>query len=946
MAPSSGGDSPFARSCIRQSRLMNKQLQEHSCVGPILTQSKRLRFLIAGDQGPLSFPMICCEGASQIQREAVLRTCQAILAASRMRNLHKDRCLKSWFLWACLHGVPVSTCWIAGCVNGIPNVSDKEWCNAVPSCTEQKDTAEGLAVCSEQQNSDPAPGVDSLQVPNFEAERVKEEGDMHLQSMLHEERLGNALQRFGLPRAVCDGKTTIAGSLDHGSLPVGELQADDRKLQAVQSQVRCGDAFAPFVYSAVASLQACFAYLMGKRVGEASNPGPLQTKDTSSRQIRYDPSCGVRIGEAKNPGPSPFGPELESMIKQYVMEAVREAIKEAFKNLGLSAPATATQAPEVIQGGQPAHDAPENKSNKGSPKGKSKNPKLSTNVSDRGKGKAAAAAKPGVSANRDRPEDPPEVPPPTKKGKGQGQAAANEWKLVTRQPKSEEFQLRAQDWNAAVIPFNKLSAAIDATQSDAVLEGVILAEKQEIEHAKLMLQGSKAQYKFLLIYLAKEEKSQKIPGRVQDQLCFRDAIVMQFHSSAVSSSPTPAGLASAPIKVAPLQSVAVYVRVPKQYVNEHHWMSFCKNASKAAATWAADRHVQPLDSFNWAEEKQRTGGQELQVFGIMRVPKKDMSTLLAVSGQQGVFIEPCRSQAPRMKLSWIERIKGETANQYLTRANQHGADFALAVHGGTPMQSFDEYLVASAQDGAYGSPLEVEALARVYDVQIILIPCLADFAVMSFRTSQAKRVLVLWYHDKHIDLLIPKEDVRKYPQAVLSITTGPVHKLRAGGRSTCSRTSKTASEWTIGARSSASLDMPFDRSSVWSRAPSDISLRKKPIGSGGTAVCSISKDSSGVPVLGLSGLRALRGRLCLVVDLIAVGTPCLPPRFPHPVTLRAIRQMLSASLQRRTPGPPASESSPGQQVRRVRIFPDVLQSSRPGAFTGRLNVGGMSLLFL
>ena len=58
---------------------------------------------------------------------------------------------------------------------------------------------------------------------------------------------------------------------------------------------------------------------------------------------------------------------------------------------------------------------------------------------------------------------------------------------------------------------------------------------------------------------------------------------------------------------------------------------------------------------------------------------------------------------------------------------------------GAPMQSFDEYLVASAQDGAYGSPLEVEALARVYDVQIILIPCLADFAVMSFRTSQAKR---------------------------------------------------------------------------------------------------------------------------------------------------------------------------------------------------------------
>ena len=483
----------------------------------------------------------------------------------------------------------------------------------------------------------------------------------------------------------------------------------------------------------------------------------------------------------------------------------------------------------------------------------------------------------------------------------------------------------------------------------------------------------------------------------------------------------------------------------------------------------------------------------------MRVPKKDMSTLLAVSGQQGVFIEPCRSHAPRMKISWIERIKGETANQYLTRANQHGADFGLAVHGGrlgwrlaaqpdellprvwtlpwlpmhwdddavkqllasefkeidllthrrqrgnlsyrfratclkgdkdlvallaetetgpltlwasvapartlqksqrrlpqgavpviapkqrstafptttkavtepevgadgkpvpgakrtkcdvrtvpdelktvdiakdgncvyravsegltwlsggkikvehrelrakaishlqkhkeaysaqwdkesptgAPMQSFDEYLVASAQDGAYGSPLEVEALARVYDVQIILIPCLADFAVMSFRTSQAKRVLVLWYHDKHIDLLIPKEDVRKYPQAVLSITTGPVHKLRAGGRSTCSRTSKTASVWTIGARSSASLDKPADRSSVWSRAPSDISLCKKAMKSGRTAVRSISKGSvvsasGSLGVEGSSGKVVFSGRSNRRGD--ALPTSSLPsPRDP------------------------------------------------------------------
>ena len=129
---------------------------------------------------------------------------------------------------------------------------------------------------------------------------------------------------------------------------------------------------------------------------------------------------------------------------------------------------------------------------------------------------------------------------------------------------------------------------------------------------------------------------------------------------------------------------------------------------------------------------------------------------------------------------------------------------------GDPMQSFDDYLAASAQNCAYGSPLEIEALARVYDVQIILIPCLADFAIMSFRTMQAKRILVLWYEDKRIDLLLPKNDIKKYPDAVVNITKGPVSKLRAGGpRSTSGRVSRTASEWTIGARSGVSLAMGY-----------------------------------------------------------------------------------------------------------------------------------------
>ena len=1114
MAPSSGGLYPYARFWTRQQRLMEQHLHEHLRVSPFLTLSSQSKFLIEGDQGRLRLPRVCCEGASQTYRKTVQQLCRAILASLHTRKLHRDCCLKKWFLWACVHGVPVSVCWLAGCTNGILELSEHDWSSAdhgsamqVPGEVSQQAPCQLDAVSThlliEQHvqhdhlvdhkpvvSAHASQGNVQDRLPYSGQSRISALGTASLKESSNEfNRMPNysllgALLQFGMPpvdenkckqpsrvevpeilfakhrnmKPAC-GPELSGGQVSQCKplqVKPGRAQTYGQPPQPQGAKlVGCGDALVPYLYTAVASLQGCFAYLCGTKVGEASHPGPERGKPSAAAQVKHDPSTGVRVGEASNPGPSPFGPELENMIKQYVMEAVREAIKDAFMSLGISAPASSGQTVDVPQGGQQAGSTSADKPGKGSLKGKSKPQASPPCDKDRGKGRDGNATKPLVPLTQVNPPNPPTSSTPNKRGKGRGQAAENEWKVVTRQPKAGEFQLRSQDWNAPVVPFNKLSAAIDATEANAVLEGVMLADKQEVEHAKMMLQGSKAQYKFLLIYLAKEEKSQKIPGRIQDQLCFRDAIVLQCHSSDVSQSPTPAGLANAPIKVAPLQSIAVYVRVPKQYASDQLWSSFCKNASKTIATWAADRHVQPLDSFNWAEEKQRTGGQELQVFGIMRIPKKDLSTLLAVSGQLGVFIEPCRSQAPRIKITWIERVKGENATQYLTRANQHGAAFGLAVHGGRlgwrlaaqpdellprvwtlpwlpmhwdddavkqllssefkdiallthrrnrgnlsyrfratclkgdkdlvallaetdtgpltlwasvapartlqksqrklpqgavpvvlpkerstafpttskamsepevgadgkpvpgakrtkcdvrtvpddlktiemakdgnciyravaeglawlsggklrvehrevrakaiahlqkhktayfaqwdgespsgdPMQSFDDYLAASARDCSYGSPLEVEALARVFDVQIVVIPYMADFAVMSFRTSQAKRVLVLWYQDRHVDLLVPKADTKKYPEAVLRITTGPVHKLRAGGpRSTCSRASQSASEWTIGARSSVSLLSPkhgskkgkgvdtLDSFSVWSRAPSDASLRNQ-----------------------------------------------------------------------------------------------------------------------
>ena len=135
---------------------------------------------------------------------------------------------------------------------------------------------------------------------------------------------------------------------------------------------------------------------------------------------------------------------------------------------------------------------------------------------------------------------------------------------------------------------------------------------------------------------------------------------------------------------------------------------------------------------------------------------------------------------------WIPSVSGgkiqiehrEMRAKAMSHLSKHKV--AYAAHwdregpNGKPLDSFDTYLQESAKDSAYASPLEIEARARIFDVRVLVIPCLADFEVIAFRASQEKRVLVLalWYEDKHVSLLLPKEG-KKYPDSALQISTGP-----------------------------------------------------------------------------------------------------------------------------------------------------------------------------
>ncbi|CAE7827522.1 unnamed protein product [Symbiodinium sp. CCMP2592] len=119
-------------------------------------------------------------------------------------------------------------------------------------------------------------------------------------------------------------------------------------------------------------------------------------------------------------------------------------------------------------------------------------------------------------------------------------------------------------------------------------------------------------------------------------------------------------------------------------------------------------------------------------------------------------------------------------------------------------RDFSAYLTLMEKEGAYCSDVELRALGRVLDIKIVVLPAGLNFSPYAFH-SKAAKMLVLWYEDNHVDLMLPPEGHKKYPSEYAQITAGPVFGLRAGGRgppsvftassAACVR-SQPSSQWT------------------------------------------------------------------------------------------------------------------------------------------------------
>ena len=293
----------------------------------------------------------------------------------------------------------------------------------------------------------------------------------------------------------------------------------------------------------------------------------------------------------------------------------------------------------------------------------------------------AAASDPATATARGSDDAPPTKP--ARKGKGQGTPVspdAEGWIQVQREAPSGPFQLRAQDWNAPIMSQDGIGVALDELKAGSTLEAVVLTDSPGLKRITTILKGTSKPYRVALVTLSKDGP-QKIPGRVGNVLRFRQASITHVKSDPNDArAPCFAGHKAEAVKVAPARTSVVYFKVPEMYVSAEQFKHWKNNPSRAASAWAISHQVTLADSWGWVEE-QPAGKQGRQLFGIARLLETELSSLVAVSGRSGVFVDVPRGSLPST-VQWLAQTKGEAPIAYLERGLRISAPYGLATQGG------------------------------------------------------------------------------------------------------------------------------------------------------------------------------------------------------------------------------------------------------------------------
>ena len=405
----------------------------------------------------------------------------------------------------------------------------------------------------------------------------------------------------------------------------------------------------------------------------------------------FDPLKAQRIGEASNPGP--LDEETRKQIQEMVQNTVTQSLQIALASIDW----TAIVAKALPHQGVSGRDGSATLAS-GQDKRPADNDAPSQAKSKRRKKKQQVE----TTATGQTPAEPPArqvyVAPGKDKNKGKGHGKGTTlseahkafepeegWQVVARKQPQGEFQLRAQDWSGQLVNFESFGKFVDDTPTGQSVEAVVFASAAQIQSVHSILRGATKPYKVTTVHLPEEgtkTDTQKIPGRIGDRLVFRQARVVQCVSEGnLGAAPHPKGIGSKVVKINPTKSIVAFIKAAKRFCDKQLWTDFEKNPARAALTWIASHHVQALDTFGWVREKSRDGEFET-FFGLARIPEEDLTSLMAVSGRNGVFLSTPRGIGPPFAVEWVDKAPGDKPQAYLERVANLSSSLGLIVSGG------------------------------------------------------------------------------------------------------------------------------------------------------------------------------------------------------------------------------------------------------------------------
>ena len=421
--------------------------------------------------------------------------------------------------------------------------------------------------------------------------------------------------------------------------------------------------------------------------------------------VNYDWKNGFRLGEASHPGPSGGGAratarqrdqreqgegcsDLAAMLRPMIMGMIREILQEILGGGGLKemitgllvggqAGTSTRLAPRatLIEGDGVADELQGQRWQKRRTGGGERSENAIGKGNSAGKGQSGSENATGKSNGGENPTGRSSGDAMAKgKGKDPGSAhtkgkgadlpdgdGGGAWTVVSRRaPKDPhaEWKLRSTDWSDPVVSYDDL---------------VVDEEQKEILTS--LYRGCGKSHALLLAVLQTGSETEHCPGSVGGTLAFRQVRFTRACTPGLTA-PGPKTQIKAG-KVELVQSAVVYVRYVQKYLEKDVWAQALKHPQRLVLEHMARHRLKAMDCWGWSVEQAPGSAGQQQIFGKIRLPEKDVSTLLATSGAQA-FFEPARSvQLGPVTTDWVPQQESETPAAYLARCLTLAAPLGL-----------------------------------------------------------------------------------------------------------------------------------------------------------------------------------------------------------------------------------------------------------------------------